>query len=154
MAAFLALFLAIALYLGYQHLEIARDKALVSDKTTANLLANFLDEHEKAVIGLLRSYATRSSLMEAIQRRNVPEASRHLADLKKNNEIDLTFITDPKGILWVNYPLLSRIDWYGSVVPGLVQGNQLQLEPLYLRGFQIDRWQQAFGCGDSRAGDE
>lgn len=115
--------LSTALFLGHQHLETARRSLLVSDKTTASLLANFLDEHERAVIGLLRSYATRPRFMEAIRRRDAREASRHLADLKKNHGIDLTFVTDPKGVLWLNYPFfpesigkdLSYRDWYRGI---------------------------------------
>jgi PAS domain S-box-containing protein len=110
-------------FLAYRHLETTRENFLNSDKTTANLLATFLAEHEKFVTGLLRSYAARPLFISAIKTRNVPNAHWHLADLKKNHEIDLMFVTDPRGVLWLNYPIfpevigkdLSDSDWYRGI---------------------------------------
>jgi len=116
-------FFGMAAFLGYQHLETTREHALISDRTTSTLLANVLAEHQKAVIGVLRSYASRPLFIAAVKQRNIAAARRHLANLKKNHEIDLTFVTDPNGILWLNYPIfpkaigkdLSYRDWYKGI---------------------------------------
>jgi len=112
-----------AVLLGYRHLETSRESILLADRTTADLLATFLAEHEKAVIGLLRSYAARPLFINAVKTRSVADARWHLERLKKNHEIDLTFVTDPRGVLWLNYPFfpeaigkdLSYRDWYKGV---------------------------------------
>ncbi len=116
-------FFGIAVFLGERHLETTRENILLADKTTANLLATFLAEHEKFVTGLLKSYAARPLFIAAVKKRDVPNARWHLADLKKNHEIDLTFVTDPRGVLWLNYPFfpeaigkdLSYRDWYKGI---------------------------------------
>jgi PAS domain S-box-containing protein len=87
-------------------------------------LSNLIAEHEKAAIGILQSYASRPLFVNAFKKKDVTEIHRHLRDLKKGNaEIDLTFITDPNGICWANYPVfpealgkdLSSRDWYKGV---------------------------------------
>ncbi len=122
-AVFFVCIVAAALIMSHRDFETARRNALDADRTTANLLAALLHEHNQATLGILQSYARRPLFVDAVRRRDVQSVSRHLADLKKNAEIDLTFVTDPKGRLWANFPVypeaigrdLSGRDWYKGV---------------------------------------
>jgi len=122
-AAFFVFICAAALIMSHRDFEAARRHALDTDKTTANLVAALLHEHNQATLGLLQSYARRPLFVDAVRRRDVQSVSMHLADLKKNAEIDLTFVTDPSGRLWANFPVypeavgsdLSHRDWYLGV---------------------------------------
>jgi PAS domain S-box-containing protein len=120
---FFVLILGIALFLGWRQFETTRHNALTNDRTTANLLADLTQAKNRAIIGILQSYARRPLFIAAVQKKNLAGASRHLADLKKNAEIDLTFVTDTQGILWANFPAfpeaigmdLSYRDWYKGI---------------------------------------
>jgi len=122
-AAFFVFIGAAALIMSYRDFEAERRHALDADRTTANLIAAHLHEHNQATLGLLQSYARRPLFVDAVQRRDVKSVSLHLADLKKNAEIDLTFVTDPGGRLWANVPVypeaigsdLSHRNWYLGV---------------------------------------
>ncbi len=117
------LIFGIAIFLGWRQFETTRHNALTADKTTANLLADLILEHNKATIGILQSYAHRPLFIDAVKNKDLAGAYRHLSDLKKNAEIDLTFVTDKRGILWANFPVfpeaigknLSNRDWYKGV---------------------------------------
>ena len=117
------LIFGIAIFQGYRQFETTRHNALTADKTTANLLAEVILEHNKATIGILQSYAHRPLFIAAVKSKNFAGVYRHLSDLKKNADIDLTFLTDKRGILWANFPLfpeamgkdLSNRDWYKGV---------------------------------------
>ena len=117
------LIFGIAIFLGYRQFETTKHNALSADKTTANLLADLILEHNKATIGIIQSYAHRPLFIAAVKNRNVAGVYRHLSDLKKNAEIDLTFVTDKRGILLMNFPMfpestgkdLSYRDWYKGV---------------------------------------
>lgn len=124
LAVVLTLMLISFLYLAYRHLETARMNALKADATTATLLASFIADHEKAVTGLLQSYASRPLLIQAFKNKDAVKARPHLRDLEKNPEIDLVFATDTKGILWINLPPFPESigksfayrDWYKNVI--------------------------------------
>jgi diguanylate cyclase (GGDEF)-like protein len=113
----------IAAFLCFREFDATRDNVLSADEVAADLLANIVHEQERAVIGILESYSHRRLFIEAVRRKDRDVAHRHLADLKKNHEIDLTFVTDNKGVLWTNYPPfpeaigrdLSNRDWYKGV---------------------------------------
>jgi hypothetical protein len=117
------LIFGIATFLSYRQLQTARSLSLTHDKTTANLLADLVLEHNKATIGILESYARRPLFIEAVKSKDFAGVQRHLLDLKKNAEIDLTFVTDKRGVLWANFPVfpeaidrdLSSRDWYGGI---------------------------------------
>ena len=117
------LIFGIAIFLSYRQFETTRQNALANDKTTANLLADLILEHNRATIGILQSYAHRSRFIDAVKKKDLAEVHRHLSDLKKNTEIDLTFVTDKRGILLMNFPMfpestgkdLSYRDWYKGV---------------------------------------
>jgi len=117
------LILVMAIFLGYRHLETARHNALTADRTTVNLLANLIVEHNRATIGILQSYARRPLFIDAVKKKDPAGAHRHLSDLKRNAEIDLTFVTDKQGIPWANFPVfpeaigkdLSGRDWYRGI---------------------------------------
>ena len=113
----------IAMLLSYRQFETTRHSALANDKTKANLLAELILEHNKAAIGILQSYANRPLFIAAVKNKDLPGVDRHLSDLKKNTEVDLTFVTDKRGILWVNLPVFpesrgkdfSQRDWYKGI---------------------------------------
>jgi PAS domain S-box-containing protein len=136
-AGLFILIIGIAVFLGYRHYEVTRYNALGADRMTANLLADLLMEHNKATIGILQSYAHRPLFVDAVKRQDRAGASRHLIDLKKNTEIDLTLLADPRGIAWANYPVfpeviaknLSDRDWY--------QGVRSQWRPYISNVFQL-----------------
>jgi len=110
----------ISLILCHRQFETTKHNALVADKTMANLLTEVIQERERAVIGILQSYASQPLFVDIVKKKNPLAAHLHLANLKKNHEIDLTFVTDKKGVLWANYPVfpeaigkdLSDRDWY------------------------------------------
>jgi diguanylate cyclase (GGDEF)-like protein/PAS domain S-box-containing protein len=74
-------------------------------------------------MGILQSYAHRPLFIAAVKNKDLAGVHRHLSDLKKNAEIDLTFVTDTRGILWANFPVfpeaigkdLSSRDWYKGI---------------------------------------
>ncbi len=109
--------------LGHRHMETTTRTVLTGDKTTANLLAAFIEEHNKATLGILQSYANRPRFIDAVKNKEKNEAGRHLSDLQSNANIDLTFVTDPDGILWINFPYfseaigkdLSHREWYQGI---------------------------------------
>lgn len=117
------LIFGIAIFQGYRQFETTRNNALSTDKTTASLLSDLISENNKATTGILQSYAHRPLFIDAVKNKNLAGANRHLSDLKKNAEIDLTFVTDKRGILWANFPLfpeamgkdLSSSDWYKGI---------------------------------------
>ena len=117
------LIFGIAIFLGYRQFETTKHNALTADKTTANLLAELILEHNKATIEILQSYAHRSAFIDAVKKKDLTSANRYLSDLKKNANIDRIFITDKRGILWVNFPVspesigkdLSSRDWYKGI---------------------------------------
>jgi len=113
----------IAILLSYRQFETTRHSALANDKTTANLLADLILEHNKATIGILQSYANRPLFINAVKNKDLPGVDRHLSDLEKNTEIDITFVSDKNGILWANFPVFpesrgkdfSQLDWYQGI---------------------------------------
>ena len=120
----LLLISGVALFIGHEHYKDAKNRTLQSDRDTARLLSNLIREHEKAALGLLQSYALRPSFIDAVEKWDSAQIVRHIAELKENNnEIDLVFVTDKKGVLRVDYPYFKEIigvnlsyrDWYKSV---------------------------------------
>ncbi len=115
--------LAGSIVLGHRHMETTTHTVLTGDKTTASLLAAFIEAHNKATLGILQSYANRPRFIEAIKNKERSEAGRYLSDLQSNANIDLTFVTDPDGILWINFPYfseaigqdLSHREWYKGI---------------------------------------
>ena len=112
-----------SLVIYHQYAE-EKSHAVASDMVVARLLADLVLEHEKAAIGLLQSYASRPALIEAVKKKDVAAIHPRLASLKKgNDEIDLVFVTDRDGTVWVNFPVfpeaigknLSERDWYTGV---------------------------------------
>ena len=115
--------LAGTIALVYRHMETETEAILIGDKATASLLAAFIEMHNKATLGILQSYANRSSFIEAVKNKDSTKATRQLSALQSNANIDLTFITDPVGILWLNFPYfpeaigqdLSHREWYKGI---------------------------------------
>ncbi len=98
---------------------------IASNETRADLLAKVILEHQRAAIGVLRSYASRPEVIDSVKHRHFEETVRHLKCLVKDNpEIGAAFIADPTGIMWGNFPVhrealnqdLSYRDWYKGVI--------------------------------------
>ncbi len=109
---------------AYNAYKNATHYTIHSNETRAHLLAKIILEHQRAAIGVVRSYANRPLVIDAVKKKDFEEVVSHLTNLVKNNpEIELTFITDPGGTLWVNFPIfeeafnqnLSYRDWYKGV---------------------------------------
>ncbi len=119
-AGLFALILAGVILLSYRHMATATHIALTGDKTTASLLAAFIEEHNKATMASLKATAGRKRFIAAVKSRDSAEAGVYLETLQSSADIDLTFITDPQGILWLNSPYfpeaigkdLSHREWY------------------------------------------
>ena len=114
----------VACLIAYNIYNNAINHTIRSNETRANLLAKIILEHQRATIGVIRSYGNRPLLLDSVKRKDFEEAVSHLSSLVKNNpEIELTFITDPGGTLWANFPIfreafnqdLSCRDWYKGV---------------------------------------
>lgn len=95
--------------LCYRHYESVKNKALGADQMTSELLAVFIREREKAVIGLLQSHAGRSSFIAALENQDHTSLRKHLAEFKKNPEVDLALVTDARGIVQTQSPLPQSI---------------------------------------------
>lgn len=117
----------VACLIAYNTYNNAINHTIRSNETRANLLAKIILEHQRATIGVIRSYGNRPLLVDSVRRKDVEKVVSHLQSLVKNNpEIEMTFITDPGGTLWVNFPIfreafnqnLSYRDWYKGVTKG------------------------------------
>ena len=113
-----------ACIVAYNSYTKATEATIRSNETRANLLAKLILEHQRAAIGVLRSYGSRPSLMDSVKRKDFEGALRHLTDLVKNNpEMEWPFIANPDSTVWVNFPVdersfnkdLSHRDWYKGV---------------------------------------
>jgi PAS domain S-box-containing protein/putative nucleotidyltransferase with HDIG domain len=123
LAGFFAILLGVAVVVGSKHFESNKESFLAADRSSANLVALVLQQHERAAVGILQSYSSRPLFVQSVKRKNPENARRHLVDLSKNPEIDLTFVADPRGVRWTSYPVLpeavgrnlSYRDWYKGV---------------------------------------
>ena len=113
-----------AALLAQKQFQNSLDQAMLSDQVVARMTAMVVQKYEEATVKILESYGSRPLFVASAKNRDVAGAHVHLADLKKNNdEMDLTFVTDEKGLLWANYPVfpealgqdLSHRDWYKGV---------------------------------------
>ncbi len=104
-AVLFVLISGMAAMLCYRHYETAETKALSADQMTSELLAVFIREREKAVSGLLQAYAGRSSFIAALANQDRTALRRHLAELKKNPEVDVAIVTDAQGVVQTQSPL-------------------------------------------------
>ena len=114
----------VACVVAYNSFTRAIDANIRSNDSRATLLAKLILEHQRAAIGVLRSYGSRRSLMNSVKRKDFEGILRHLTDLVKNNpEMEWPFISNPDGIIWVNFPVDKRVlnkdlsyrDWYKGV---------------------------------------
>jgi PAS domain S-box-containing protein len=114
------LIFGIAVFLGWRQFNDTRNNLLTADKTTANLIADLILQHNRATIGMLQSYANRPLFIDATKKKDIAGMDRHLSDLKNNADIDATFVADKHAILLTNLPVFpesrgkdfSQRDWY------------------------------------------
>jgi signal transduction histidine kinase len=109
---------------AYNTYTTGTDHVIRANDTRANLITKIVLEHERAAIGVIRSYANRPLLVDSVKRKDIEGVGSHLTSLVKNNpEVQAGFITDPGGTLWANIPIykealnqnLSYRDWYKGV---------------------------------------
>jgi signal transduction histidine kinase len=126
LASFVLIFGAACL-VAYTTYTTAINHTIRSNETKANLVAKIILEHQRAAIGVIRSYGSRPLLVDSVKRRDFEKTVRHLASLVENNpEIEMAFVTDPGGTLWADFPIfkealsqnLSSRDWYKGVSKG------------------------------------
>ncbi len=115
------------LFVWQLHFKGDLQSALNSDRTAANLLSELLSEHERTTIALLQSYASRPLFIRAVREKDSRSVLPHLTQLKDSSrKIDILFVTDKDGTLWVSYPgdpsplgkNFSYRDWYKGVSKG------------------------------------
>jgi signal transduction histidine kinase len=120
------LIFGVACVVAYHAYKDAVHHAVRSNETRANLIAEIILEHQRAAIAVIRSYANRPLVIESVKKKDIEETARHLSNMIENNpEIELGYVTDPNGTLWVNFPInealnqnLSSRDWYKGVSKG------------------------------------
>jgi hypothetical protein len=114
----------VACIVAYDSYRKATRATIRSNETRAALLAKLILEHERAAIGVLRSYGSRPLLVDSVKKKDFEGAVRHLSDLLKNNpEAEGPFIANPDSTVWVNFPVDKRVfnkdlsyrDWYKGV---------------------------------------
>ena len=118
------LIFGVACLFAYHAYKDEVDHAVRSNETRANLLARIFSEHQRAALAVVRSYANRPLVIDSVKKKDIEEAARHLSNLIQNNpEIEMAYITDPMGTLWINFPIfkeafnqnLSHRDWHKGV---------------------------------------
>ncbi|MBA4417305.1 MAG: hypothetical protein C0392_05265 [Syntrophus sp. (in: bacteria)] len=111
-------------YIWQQHYDGDLKNLLSSDKTTANLLSGLLSEHQRTTIAILQAYANRPSFIEGVKEKDVAKVLIRLIQLKESNKkIDIVFVADTKGVLWLGHPFdsaplnknFSYRDWFKGV---------------------------------------
>jgi signal transduction histidine kinase len=120
LVSFLVVF-GVACWIAYDTYQNAIIRTIRSNGVRANLLAKIILEHQRATIGVIRSYGNRPLLVDAVRNKDFEEAFFHLSSLVKNNpEVEMAFITNPGGTLWANFPIFKEVfkqnfsnrEWY------------------------------------------
>jgi len=114
----------ITFFVIHHHYELALKEIINDNRSKARFLSLLIFEHQKATVGILESYAQRSSFINAVKKKDFNNVIPYLKSLSKHyNEIDVPFLTDKYGTLWANYPVdktafgkhLAYRDWYKGV---------------------------------------
>ena len=109
---------------GYHVLKNSISDTITSNRMTASHLAELTLERERATLGIVKSYAHRPLVIEAVRRKDFQAVVPHLKELDDvAPEIDMAFISDKDGTLWANHPVhkefqgknFSQTDWYKGV---------------------------------------
>lgn len=120
----LLLFVAIfsgAFHVEYKHFMDAMKNAARSNRATGVQLSNLILKHQQAIVGIMRSYGARKSLVKAIQEKDIEAVTGYFVGMRKEMpELDIVFISDARGTLWANHPRnaesigknFSYRDWY------------------------------------------
>ena len=122
--ALLVLISSAAVFLCLREYETVKAQSLNADRTTSDLLALFIRERQKAITGLLQDHAARLSFASALKNRDIGILRKHLADLKKNPEVDIAVVIDHEGLVRARNPLSQTIigktwsaqKWYKEAV--------------------------------------
>jgi len=109
---FLIVFITIALPLvAIAHLELRvvnrsnRTSIARRGIAAARLGATAVDEYLLGCAVYLEAYARNPSLVEGVERHDSARVSSVLAELAQHNRrVDRTFVTDPAGVEWCDYP--------------------------------------------------
>ncbi len=118
------LIFGIACVVAYNAYRVAINDTIRSNEARTHLLARIILEHQRAAIAVVQSYANRPRVIDSAKKKDFEGAVLHLSEMANiNPEIEMAFITDLSGTLWVNYPIfreafnenLSFRDWYKGV---------------------------------------
>jgi len=111
-------------YIWLQHYDAELKDLISSDKTTANLLSGLLSEHQRTTIAILQAYSNRPAFMKGVKEKDSKKVLPRLVQLREGNKkIDIVFVADTKGVLWIGYPFdsvplnknFSYRDWFKGV---------------------------------------
>ena len=75
------LIFGITLFHGHRQFQSTLDNALITDRNLADMGAMILQEHERATLGILQSYASRPLFISSVRTKDVAGVHAHLADL-------------------------------------------------------------------------
>ena len=107
-AVFVCIF-AVACLVSYNLYKNAVRNTIRTNETRAELLGIIVLEHHKAALGIVRSYASRPLLVDAVRKKDFEGTLVHLTNLSKDNpEMVSSWISNPDSTAWVNFPVDKR----------------------------------------------
>ena len=118
---FFVIIFAAAFHVEYKHFMNTTKDTIKSNNETAEQLSKLIMNHQQAIIGIIRSYGTKRSLINAVKERDAEAMTIHFVNMRKNMpDLDIVFIADTSAVLWANYPKqsgsvgksFSHRDWY------------------------------------------
>jgi hypothetical protein len=90
-------------------LRSAQENAGRRSVAVAKLGSTAVDEYFRGVASYVEAYARNPELLAAASSRDEARARAILAELERENpRVDRTFLTDPQGILWSDFPNDTR----------------------------------------------
>ena len=105
-------------------LRSAQENAGRRSVAVAKLGSTAVDEYFRGVASYVEAYARNPELLAAVASRDEARARAILAELERENpRVDRTFLTDPQGILWSDFPNDTAVigksfahrDWFHGV---------------------------------------
>jgi signal transduction histidine kinase len=134
----LVLIFGVACLLAYHAYKDAVDHAVRSNETRANLFAKIIFEHQWAAIAVVRSYANRPLVIDSTKKKDIEEAVHHLSNMINNNpEIEMAYIADPSGALWISFPILKEVFNQNLSYRGWYKGVSKEWKPYVSAGYKL-----------------
>ncbi len=120
----LALAIPTLLLSGLINLILGREmeeRSIAVNNMEVSIAARAVQEHFDGLMRYTESFATRKKFSEFVEQRDAANARPHLQALVEQNlKVDRVILTDPKGVLWCDYPPdpsvmgkdFSQRDWF------------------------------------------